>query len=88
MAVREDPSPADCEIHIHGEVKELGPRVPRGVPQVVSKPGEKVDIAAKESGRLELAQWLTRARQSSHCARCRESHLGASVRKRHRPHRR
>jgi hypothetical protein len=60
MAVRESPNPADCEIHIHGEVKELGPAVPRGVPQVVSKPGEKVEIGAHESGRLELAQWLTR----------------------------
>ena len=60
MAVRESASPADCEIHVHGEVKELGPTVPRGVPQVLEKPGEKVDIGAKESGRLELAQWLTR----------------------------
>ena len=60
MAVRESSSPADCEIHIHGEVKDLGPTVPRGFPQVVSTPGEKAQIAPKESGRLELAQWLTR----------------------------
>jgi hypothetical protein len=60
MAVREAPTPADCEIHVHGDVKELGPTVPRGVPQVMSKPGEKVEIGASESGRLELAQWLTR----------------------------
>ncbi len=60
MAVRESPSPADCEIHVHGEVKDLGPTVPRGFPQVMSKPGENFPIGAKESGRLELAQWLTR----------------------------
>ncbi len=60
MAVRESQSPADCEIHIHGEVKELGPTVPRGFPQVVSEPGEKAQIGPKESGRIELAQWLTR----------------------------
>ncbi|HEY3840597.1 MAG TPA: PSD1 and planctomycete cytochrome C domain-containing protein [Bryobacteraceae bacterium] len=59
MAVRESANPADCEIHVHGEVKELGPTVPRGVPQVLNKPGEKVEIGAHESGRLELAQWLT-----------------------------
>ncbi len=39
---------------------DLGPKVPRGFAQVMSKPGEKAQIAAKESGRLELAQWLTR----------------------------
>ena len=59
MAVRESSTPSDCEIHIHGEVKELGPQVPRGFPQVVSKAGETTQIGAKESGRLELAQWLT-----------------------------
>ena len=60
MAVRESSSPADCEVHIHGDVKDLGPTVPRGFPQVVSQPGEKAQIGPKESGRLELAQWLTR----------------------------
>ncbi len=42
-------------------MKELGPhgaaRISAGD---VSKPGEKAEIGAKESGRLELAQWLTR----------------------------
>jgi len=60
MAVRDSSSPADCEVHIHGDVKDLGPTVPRGFPQVVSKPGEKAQIGPQESGRLELAQWLTR----------------------------
>jgi len=59
MAVRDSSSPADCEIHVKGEVKDLGPKVPRGFPQVVMKPGETPGIGAKESGRLELAQWMT-----------------------------
>jgi hypothetical protein len=60
MAVRESSTPADCEIHVRGDVKDLGPTVPRGFPQVVSKPGESANIGPKESGRLELAQWITR----------------------------
>ena len=60
MAVRDSKQPADCEVHIRGDVQDLGPKVPRGVVQVVSRPGEKAEIGAGESGRLELAQWLTR----------------------------
>ena len=61
MAVRDNPRPADCEVYIHGEVKDLGPRVPRGFLQVMSRPGDPLRIGAGESGRLELAQWLTRS---------------------------
>ena len=61
MAVREAPSPADCEVYIRGEVKDLGPKVPRGFIQVMSRPGDSPQIGARESGRLELAQWLTRS---------------------------
>jgi hypothetical protein len=60
MAVKDDPHPADCEVHIKGEVADLGPKVPRGFPQVMSAAGETFPIGAQESGRLELAQWLTR----------------------------
>ncbi len=60
MAVRDSASPADCEVYIHGEARELGPKVPRGFPQVMSGPGGAIPIAANESGRLELAEWLTR----------------------------
>ena len=60
MAVREAPKPADTEILNHGEVTDVGPSVPRGFPQVMMKPEEKAQIGATESGRLELAQWLTR----------------------------
>jgi hypothetical protein len=61
MAVRDNPRPADCEVFIHGEVKDLGPRVPRGFLQVMSRPGDSLRIDSGESGRLELAQWLTRS---------------------------
>jgi hypothetical protein len=60
MAVRENKEIADCEVHIRGDVQQLGPKVPRGFVQVVSKPGEKAEIADKESGRLALAAWITR----------------------------
>ena len=60
MAVREAPEITDCEINIHGDAQQLGPKIPRGLVQVVSKSGEKVEIGPNESGRLELAEWLTR----------------------------
>ena len=60
MAVREAADITDCEVNIHGDAQQLGPKIPRGLVQVVSKPGEKTNIGANESGRLELAQWLTR----------------------------
>jgi hypothetical protein len=59
MAVREG-NAADCEVYVRGDVQNLGPAVPRGFVQVVSTPGEKAAIATKESGRLQLAEWLAR----------------------------
>ncbi len=59
MAVREG-AVTDCEVNIHGDAQQLGPRIPRGFVQVVSKPGEQAGIAAEESGRKELAEWLAR----------------------------
>ncbi|MBI3209262.1 MAG: PSD1 domain-containing protein, partial [Candidatus Solibacter usitatus] len=51
----------DVEIHVKGDVKELGRLVPRGFVQVVSRPGDKgFDIGQKESGRLQLAKWMAR----------------------------
>jgi hypothetical protein len=60
MAVRESAKIADCEVNIHGDAQQLGPKIPRGVVQVVSKPGETIAIEPTESGRLELADWLAR----------------------------
>jgi hypothetical protein len=59
MGVR-DAEVGDCEVNIHGDPQQLGPKVPRGFIQVVSKPGEQVALPAKESGRRELAEWLVR----------------------------
>lgn len=60
MSVREGKI-ADCELHIGGDVKNLGPRIPRGFVQVVSNPDDqRFVIGAAESGRLQLAQWLVR----------------------------
>jgi cytochrome c553 len=52
---------ADCEIHIRGDVKTLGDAVPRGFVQVLGKAGETgFEIGPKDSGRLQLANWLAR----------------------------
>ncbi len=69
MGVREKAKPSDCKIHINGEASKLGPVVPRGVltyddrtaQQKKSSPGEEISIDQQNSGRAELAQWLTRA---------------------------
>ena len=58
MAARENSEIGDSEVCIHGDAQQLGPKVPRGFVQVVAKPGEKAEIGAKESGRLELAAWI------------------------------
>jgi len=60
MGVRDSKTIADCEVHVRGDVKDLGPKVPRGFVSVEMKPGEKLEIPAGESGRLELAQWIAR----------------------------
>ena len=60
MAVREAKVVEDCEVHIRGDAKDLGPKVPRGFVQVESIPGEKLEIGSGESGRLQLAQWIAR----------------------------
>ncbi|MBI4906836.1 MAG: PSD1 domain-containing protein [Acidobacteria bacterium] len=60
MAAREGES-NDCEIHIKGDVKDLGRKVPRGFVQVVSRPNDSgFEIGPKDSGRLQLAKWLAR----------------------------
>jgi hypothetical protein len=60
MAVRDSAEIAECEVNIHGDPQQLGPKVPRGFVQVAGKPGEKAEIGPGESGRLELAEWLAR----------------------------
>ncbi len=49
---------ADTAIRIRGEAERLGPVVPRGFPSVLSFPGAP-SIPQNQSGRLQLAEWLT-----------------------------
>jgi len=60
MSAREAPEIADCKIHIRGDVNDLGPSVPRGFVQAVySKDAPVPAIPPAESGRLQLAEWMT-----------------------------
>ncbi len=56
--VREGAKIGDTEVRIRGEAEAVGPTVPRGFLGVVSFPGQP-QINPQQSGRLELAQWLT-----------------------------
>ncbi|MAR09429.1 MAG: hypothetical protein CL681_05585 [Blastopirellula sp.] len=63
MGVRESAKPADIKVHINGETSQLGPQVPRGflsVYQATPWPAAAgATIPSSESGRLQLAEWLT-----------------------------
>ncbi|GAA5129457.1 PSD1 domain-containing protein [Luteolibacter yonseiensis] len=48
----------DTQIRIRGEAERLGPEVPRGFLSVFDVPGAPA-VNPAQSGRLELAQWLT-----------------------------
>jgi hypothetical protein len=58
MAVREASVITDEEIRIRGVASSKGERVPRGFLQVAAYPGQP-QIPGDQSGRLELAQWIT-----------------------------
>ncbi|MCI0358532.1 MAG: PSD1 and planctomycete cytochrome C domain-containing protein, partial [Planctomycetaceae bacterium] len=58
LGVRDAKSPADTEIRIRGEAEKLGPVVPRGYLSLISVPDSR-PINPQQSGRLELAYWLT-----------------------------
>jgi hypothetical protein len=51
---------ADAPIYLRGEITERGPVVPRGVVQVLAAVVPAPAMPANQSGRLELADWLTR----------------------------
>ncbi|RYD30757.1 MAG: DUF1553 domain-containing protein, partial [Verrucomicrobiaceae bacterium] len=56
--VRDASAIADTEVRIRGEAERLGPTVPRGFLSVLQVPGAPA-VNPSQSGRLELAQWLT-----------------------------
>ena len=49
----------DCRVHIRGDTQSLGDSVPRHFLTVLSR-DQVPAISAKESGRLQFANWLTR----------------------------
>lgn len=59
MAVKEHPveEVGNARIHVRGNVHSLGKEVPRGFLEVAHY-GERPKMPAKESGRLQLADWL------------------------------
>lgn len=56
--VRDAKVVGDTEIRLRGEAEQLGPLAQRGFLSVVNVPDAR-PINPKQSGRLELAQWLT-----------------------------
>jgi hypothetical protein len=52
-------TPVDAYIQVRGEVDERGPVVKRGVPKFLTG-DSPLSIPANSSGRLQLADWLTR----------------------------
>jgi hypothetical protein len=59
MGVREGEKISDLPVHIRGSHWTLGPVAPRGFLHAVSSE-ERPIVSNRESGRLELARWLTR----------------------------
>jgi len=57
MGVRDRPVAEDCRVHVRGETTNLGSVVPRGVLKAL--PNEPQSIPTGQSGRLQLAEWLT-----------------------------
>jgi cytochrome c553 len=58
LGVRDSQTVADTEIRVRGEAEKLGPVVPRGFLSLISLPNPPA-INPRQSGRLELAQWLS-----------------------------
>jgi cytochrome c553 len=58
LGVREGAQIGDTEIRIRGEAEQLGPKVPRGFLSLLASE-QPPEIPADESGRLQLAEWLT-----------------------------
>ena len=60
MGVRDRKKPADCKINQKGDAKKLGEAVPRGFLTAYQEDClNEVTVDPGQSGRLQLAQWLT-----------------------------
>jgi hypothetical protein len=60
FGVRDAARVSDTEIRIRGEAEKLGPIVPRGFLSLIAIPDQPA-VNRRQSGRLELAYWLTSA---------------------------
>ena len=58
MSVVDHEELGDCAVHIRGNLRNLGEKVPRGFIQAAFH-GESPKVPAEQSGRLQLAQWIT-----------------------------
>jgi hypothetical protein len=58
LGVRDARTVGDTQLRVRGEAEKLGPVVPRGFLSVLDVPGA-AKVSSKQSGRLELARWLT-----------------------------
>jgi hypothetical protein len=61
FGVRDSKTTGDTEVRVRGEAEKLGPRVPRGFLSAVQVP-DAPQVNPHASGRLELARWLTSAK--------------------------
>ncbi len=59
MTVADDEKPEDARIHVRGSTRNLGAPAPRGFLQVAQKGMTVPAIPAEQSGRLQLAAWMT-----------------------------
>jgi hypothetical protein len=61
LGVRDAKVVSDTEVRIRGEAEKLGPVMPRGFLSLLTVP-DAPKVNPRQSGRLELAQWLTSTR--------------------------
>jgi hypothetical protein len=59
MGVVDGKIQSSLELHIRGNHRNLGESVSRAMPEVLRPIGESMIFSRKQSGRLELARWLT-----------------------------
>jgi len=62
MGVREGKTVQDCKLNIGGDAKKLGAAVPRGFLTACGEIDANLTPGTTQSGRLQLAQWLTHSR--------------------------
>jgi len=55
MTVAEHDEVGDCPIHIRGQIRNLGPKVPRGYLQAAFHGGDAPKVPSDQSGRIQLA---------------------------------